>query len=247
MRALPRLVQIGFVLGLVLLWHLATTAWHVSPLLLPRPALVVAKAWSLIVSLEFLDPLAQTAGEVAAAFAIAASSGLIVGAFVARAGLRVQVAEPLLTAINAVPAILFFPLFTLLFGLGGGSKIALGATIGFFPIVLNTISGLSNVERILVTAAVSMGASRMALLRHVLLPAAFPSVLAGLRIGMTLSFLAVLGGETIASFDGLGHQIADAAESMEAAAMYAYILIVIGVAALLNQLLARLDSFGARR
>ena len=64
---------------------------------------------------------------------------------------------------------------------------------------------------------------------------------------MTLSFLAVLGGETIASFDGLGHQIADAAESMEAAAMYAYILIVIGVAALLNQLLARLDSFGARR
>ncbi len=246
MRA-SRAIQLAFVAVLFALWWQATHGWHVSALLLPTPLAVLLRARVLISSGEVWTPLAATAIEVAGAFSLSAVIGLALGVFIARAGLRIRVAEPLLTALNAIPAILFFPLFTLVFGLGAGSKIALGATIGVFPIALNTISGLSNVERPLITAAISMGASRMALLRHVLLPAAAPSVLAGLRIGLTLSFLAVLGGETIASFDGLGHQIADAADNMEAATMYAYILVVVLVAAVLNQALARLDGFGQRR
>jgi ABC-type nitrate/sulfonate/bicarbonate transport system permease component len=241
-----RIVQLGFLLVLVTLWQLATTRWHVAPILLPKPVNVGSRLMAILQDGSFVAPLTITLSEVAAAFLLAAASGLLMGFTISRTRRAVAVFEPLLTAVNAVPAILFFPLFTLFFGLGSGSKIALGATIAFFPIVLNTITGFGTVERLFITASVAMGASGWALFRHVLLPSAFPTVLAGLRMGLVLSFLAVLGGETIASFDGLGHQIADAADSMEAASMYAYILIVIAVAAVLNVILSRFDSFGQR-
>lgn len=241
-----RAVQLGFLIALLLAWQVATTVFHVAPILLPKPAAVAVRIAALIGSLEFVDPLLITLSEVATAFALAALAGLLTGFLVTRSTRGIAVLEPLLTSINSIPAILFFPLFTLFFGLGPGSKIALGVTISFFPIALGTITGFAGVEQVLLTSARSMGASRWHLFRYVLLPSAFPIVLAGLRMGLVLAFLAVLGGETIASFDGLGHQIADAADSMEAASMYAFIVIVVMVAAGLNMLAARLDRFGRR-
>ena len=241
-----RAVQLGFLIALLLAWQVATTVFHVTPILLPKPAAVAVRIAALIGSLEFVDPLLITLSEVATAFALAALAGLLTGFLVTRSTRGIAVLEPLLTSINSIPAILFFPLFTLFFGLGPGSKIALGVTISFFPIALGTITGFAGVEQVLLTSARSMGASRWHLFRYVLLPSAFPIVLAGLRMGLVLAFLAVLGGETIASFDGLGHQIADAADSMEAASMYAFIVIVVMVAAGLNMLAARLDRFGRR-
>ena len=241
-----RAAQLGFVAVLLLAWQIATTWFHVAPILLPKPAAVAVKLRELIASLQFVDPLLITLSEVATAFALAAVTGLLTGFAVTRSARGIAVFEPLLTSINSIPAILFFPLFTLFFGLGPGSKVALGATISFFPIALGTITGFAGVEAVLLTSARSMGASRWHLFRYVLMPSGFPVVLAGLRMGLVLAFLAVLGGETIASFDGLGHQIADAADSMEAASMYAYILIVVMVAAGLNILAARLDRFGRR-
>ena len=122
----------------------------------------------------------------------------------------------------------------LFFGLGPASKIALGATISFFPVVLNTIAGFGNVDRIFITAARSMGASNFQMFRFVLLPAALPVILTGLRMGFTVALLAILGSETIASLAGLGHHIVHLAEGMEMARMFAYIAFVVVIAALLN-------------
>ena len=91
----------------------------------------------------------------------------------------ISVFEPLLAGIYSVPIILFLPLYVLFFGLGPGSKIALGTTISFFPIVLNTIAGFGYVDRIFITAARSMGASDFQMFRYVLLPAALPVILTG--------------------------------------------------------------------
>ncbi len=92
-----------------------------------------------------------------------------------------------------MPIILFLPLYVLFLGLGPASKIALGATISFFPIVLNTIAGFSNVDKLHVTAARSMGASDWALFRYVLVPAALPVMLTGLRMGFTVALLSIIG------------------------------------------------------
>jgi ABC-type nitrate/sulfonate/bicarbonate transport system permease component len=241
-----RAVQIAFLVVLVTLWYLATTRWRVSPLLLPNPVKVLGDFWTILVTGEFIPDLRVTLTELAAAFAISATSGVIVGYVISRSQYRIRVFEPLFSAIYSVPIILFLPLYVLFFGLGPASKIALGATISFFPIALNTIAGFGYVDKVLVTAARSMGASDVQLFRYVLLPAAFPIILTGMRMGFTVALLSIIGSETIASLAGLGHRIVHLAEGMEMAQMFAYIVFVVLIAAILNTLVSSLEARGRR-
>src|SRR2546423_5287383 len=241
-----RAVQGAFVIALIVLWYLATTRWRVSPLLLPNPVPVAIDLWDILASGEFIGDLRITLTELAAAFAISATSGVIVGYLISRSQYRIRVFEPLFSAIYSVPIILFLPLYVLFFGLGPASKIALGATISFFPIALNTIAGFGYVDKVLVVAARSMGASDYQLFRHVLLPAALPIILTGMRIGFTVALLSIIGSETIASLAGLGHRIVHLAEGMEMAQMFAYIVFVVMIALILNTAVSTLEARGRR-
>ena len=246
-RLASRSVQAAFVLVLIVLWYLATTRWGVSSILLPNPVLVVQQLWDILKSGEFLGDLRVTLTELGIAFAISATSGVTIGYLISRSYYRIRVFEPLFAGIYSVPIILFLPLYVLFFGLGPASKIALGATISFFPIVLNTIAGFGYVDRVLVTAARSMGAADVQLFRYVLLPAAFPVILTGLRIGFTVALLSILGSETIASLSGLGHRIVQLAESMDMARMFAYITFAVAIALMLNTVTSALAARAARR
>ena len=167
-RLASRAVQATFLIVLIVLWYLATTRWRVSPLLLPNPVTVLHDFWDILRTGEFIGDLRVTLTELAAAFAIAATSGVIVGYLISRTQYRIRVFEPLFAGIYSIPIILFLPLYVLFFGLGPASKIALGATISFFPIALNTIAGFGYVDKTFVVAARSMGASDYQLFRHVL-------------------------------------------------------------------------------
>jgi ABC-type nitrate/sulfonate/bicarbonate transport system permease component len=241
-----RLIQAGFLVGVVAVWYLAATRWGVNRLLLPNPLAVFDNLVDIVRSGEFIDDLETTLGELAAAFAISAAGGVTLGYLISRSRYWIAVFEPLFAAIYAIPIILFLPLFVLFFGLGPASKIALGAAISFFPIVINTIAGFGHVDRMFVTAARSMGASDYHLFRHVLLPAASPVILTGLRMGFTTALLSIIGSETLASLAGLGHRIVHLAEAMEMARMFAYIVFVVAIAATLNAIVSRLEAHGKR-
>jgi ABC-type nitrate/sulfonate/bicarbonate transport system permease component len=245
-RLASRAVQVGFLLGLFILWYLATNEWGVNHLLLPNPISVWHQLVGILKSGEYLPDLRVTATEFAAAFALALTGGTLVGYLVSRTRYTIRVFEPLFAGIYSVPIILFLPLYVLFFGLGPASKIALGTTISFFPIVLSTIAGFSNVDRTLVTAARSMGASDYQLFRYVLVPAALPVILTGLRMGFTVAMLSILGSETIASLAGLGHHIVQLAENMEMARMFAYIAFVVVMVAVLNAIVSYLEARGRR-
>ena len=242
-----RAVQIGFLVGLVVLWYLGTAVWGVSHLLLPNPVNVWHELKDILGSGEYLPDLQVTLTELAVAFAISCTSGVTLGYLISRSPYLIRVFEPLLAGIYSVPIILFLPLYVLFFGLGPGSKIALGTTISFFPIVLNTIAGFGYVDRIFITAARSMGASDYQMFRYVLLPAALPVILTGLRIGFTVALLSILGSETIASLAGLGHRIVHLAEAMETARMFAYIAFAVVIAATLNTVVTTLETRAKRR
>jgi ABC-type nitrate/sulfonate/bicarbonate transport system permease component len=245
-RWLSRGVQIGFLLGIVLLWYLATMHWGVSHLLLPNPVKVWEELKDILGSGEYLPDLRVTLTELAIAFAISSASGIMLGYLISRSSYMIRVFEPLLAGVYSVPIILFLPLYVLFFGLGIWSKITLGATIGFFPILLSTIAGFGYVDRVFIRAAYAMGASGRQMFRYVLLPAALPVILTGLRIGFTVSLLAILGSETIASLAGLGHRIVHLAEAMETARMFAYIAFVVAIAAALNTITTSLESRAKR-
>lgn len=245
-RLASRAAQAGFLLLLLVLWYLATAFWGVNHLLLPNPIAVWRALLDVLKSGAYLPDLRVTAYEFAVAFVLATAGGTLVGYFVSRSSYLVRVFEPLFAGIFSIPLILFLPLYVLFFGLGPESKIALGTTISFFPIVLATIAGFGNVDRTLITAARSMGASNYQMFRHVLLPAALPMILGGLRIGFTIAMLSILGSETIASLAGLGHHIVELAEDMEMARTFAYIAFVVAIVAILNGVVSHLEARGRR-
>ena len=246
-RLVARGVQLAFVAGLLLLWYLGTNHGGINPLLLPKPQNVAAELADILRTGEFWPDLLLTLTELAGAFAISMSVGLVIGFLVSRSPTLVTVFEPLLSGLYAIPIILFLPLYVLFFGLGPASKIALGATISFFPVVLNTIAGFSSVDKLYVAAARSMGATNWTLLRYVLIPGALPVILTGLRMGFTVALLSIIGSETIASLAGLGHRIVHLAEAMDMARMFAYIVFVIVIAASLNSLVSWLEARGKAR
>lgn len=242
-----RAVQIGFIVGLLTLWYLGTAYWGISPLLLPNPVKVWHELKDVLGSGEYLPDLQITLTELAVAFSISCTSGVTLGYLISRSQYLIKVFEPLLAGVYSVPIILFLPLYVLFFGLGPGSKIAIGTSISFFPIVLNTIAGFGYVDKIFITAARSMGASDVQMFRYVLLPAALPVILTGLRIGFTVALLSILGSETIASLAGLGHKIVHLAEAMETARMFAYIAFAVVIAAFLNTVVSSLERKARRR
>ena len=245
-RLLSRAVQALFVVALVGVWYVATTWGRVNPILLPNPVQVYYELTDVLRSGEFVGDLMVTLTELAIAFAISSTSGITLGYLISRSPYVIRVFEPLLAGIYSVPIILFLPLYILFFGLGPPSKIALGASISFFPIILNTIAGFGYVDRIFILSAKSMGASNFQLFRWVLLPAAFPIILTGLRIGFTVALLSILGSETIASLSGLGHRIVHLAEGMDTARMFAYVAFAVAIAAFLNTVVSTLEARGKR-
>ncbi len=237
-----RLIQVGFLAALILLWYLAANRWGVNRLLLPDPVAVADNFIDIVLSGEYIDDLKVTLGELVAAFAIAVTCGITTGYVISRSRYATAVFEPMFASLYAIPIILFLPLYVLFFGLGPASKIAIGATISFFPVVINTIAGFGHVDRLYVTAARSMGASDYHLFRYVLLPGAFPVILTGLRMGFTVALLSIIGSETLAALAGLGHRIVQLAEAMEMARMFAYIVFVIAIAAGLNAAVSALEA-----
>jgi ABC-type nitrate/sulfonate/bicarbonate transport system permease component len=246
-QASVRGIQAGFLLALLVLWYFLTREGRVSPFFLPRPEDVWREIAKLVVTQEFWSELATTGKEFVGAFFIAIASGFAVGYLVSKTRFRVKVFDPLLTSLYCVPGIVIYPLYVLFFGLGPESKIAIGATVAFFPVTLSTIAAFSNVNALLLRAAHSMGASNWQMFRLVLVPAGFPVLVNGVRISFIIAFLAIIGCETIAGVAGLGHQIAKNAESMETATMFAYISCVILIAVSLNTVVTWLEARGQIR
>jgi len=237
-----RAIQLGFLASLMAAWFIIGRTGAISPLFVPPMEAVWRAFIGLVQTDQFWSAVATTLRTIGEAYAIAVTSGVLIGYLVTRSRFLTQVLEPIVSGVFAIPITLFFPLFILLFGIGPASKLAYGAAYGFFPIALNTIAGLAGVNGNYLNAARSMGISSLGTFRHVLFPAAFPVILTGLRIGFFICFASVLGGETISSVSGVGRNIALAAELMEPARMYAWMVVVIVTALVLNSLVSMVEN-----
>lgn len=238
----PRLIQFGFVIAVFAIWYVSTATHSISHLFLPPLDSVYAELLRILREGEVMTALRTTLGTVAVAYCVSVTLGISIGFGVTRSTYLMRLFEPLFSSLFAIPLGLLFPLFILFFGIGPASKVAFGATYAFFPIVLNTIAGLGYPNKKLVDAARSMGANHVQLFWRVLLPGALPIMLTGLRIGFFVCFASVLGGETLSSLNGLGHQIAFTSELMEIGRMFAWILFAILVAFTLTMFVTYLES-----
>lgn len=150
--------------------------------------------------------------------------------------------EPYLTVLNAMPRLALAPLFLLWFGLGIGSKIAVGTSLSFFIVLANTVAGIRGVSQDLLVLSRSLGATPRQLFFKVTLPSAVPVIFSGLRLALIYSMLGVVGAELIAAEHGLGQQLAylQATFNMNGVMALLALLAVLGM--LVTQGMTRLEK-----
>jgi ABC-type nitrate/sulfonate/bicarbonate transport system permease component len=243
---LPYAIQAASLLAVVLVWHAATRARWVSPLILPELGQVARMSAALLERRQSYHHVAVTVAEFGAAMLLALGAGLAVGVLAGTVRYLGDLVEPVLLALYAVPIVMAFPLCILFFGIGATSKIAFGALYAFFPIAIHALKGLRHVDRGLVRAAVSMGAGRWRLLTRVMIPAALPMILTGVRIGSVLGLLSIVAGEMLGSLEGVGQMLARSVEGLAAAEAFAWILVTILMVSAVGGTLSWLEARLAR-
>jgi ABC-type nitrate/sulfonate/bicarbonate transport system permease component len=225
----------------VSLWTLATQYQWVHPVILAGPIPIAKAIWAGILSGELPKALEITALEVAVAFAIGGSAGLVIGLGGAMLPRGRESLYPVLVTLSSVPVFILFPLFVVWFGIGPPSKYAFGAVYAFFPVVLNSFAAVRGVDRQLLMKARALGASRWQIYIKVVLPAALPTIVVGLRIGVTYGFIGVVATEMIASYHGIGYLVSYYGTSLETDKTYGYFVVAILVAFLLNATLRTIE------
>jgi sulfonate transport system permease protein len=201
-------------LALLLLWELGSRTGLIPERVLAAPSSVLATFWSMTVSGELPLNLLVSLGRAASGLAIGVTLG---SAFALAAGLSKGgelAVDPPMQMLRTLPALALSPLLIVWLGIGEVPKIALIAYATSFPIYLNLYNGVRGVDLKLVEAARTFGLSNIEVVRHVILPAALPSFLVGLRYALSVSVLILVAAEQINAQAGLGYLINNARDFM---------------------------------
>ena len=181
-------------LTLLVLWQLwAMTQPVSSPA--PAPVRVVTTAMDLVMKGGLLDALAQSLGRVALGFCIALTLGVVIGVLMGSNRAVRENLDPIIESFRPIAPMAILPIAILWFGTGTLSALAIVGYAAFFPVVVNTVHGVSRVDRKLVLAAQTMGVPRLTILMRVILPGAMPSVMLGSRLAMGVAWTAIIAAE----------------------------------------------------
>ena len=180
-----------------------------NPALAPAPEAVLAAGLEMLRSGELLTDIFASLSRVVQGFFLAAIVGVGAGVLVSRSRTIACLVEPIIEMLRPIPSLAFLPMLVLWLGIGETSKIVFIAYATFFPIFTTTLLGVRHIDPLLLRAAASLGASRRDIFLYVELPAASPSIIAGLRIGFGQAFFVIVAAEFIAADAGLGFLIND--------------------------------------
>ncbi len=216
--------------ALLILWEAGSRLGLFSEVLLPSPTAVAIKWWAYLmpgqpqeagqsylawlVSGELLHDAYSSLYRVIAGFLIGAGLALPMGLLMGAKQRIYDLFNPLMQILRPIPPIAYIPLAILWFGLGNPPSFFLIAIGAFFPVLMNTIAGVRQVDGIYIRAARNLGVGQWTMFTRVILPAATPYILAGVRIGIGTAFIVVIVSEMIAVNDGLGFRILEAREFM---------------------------------
>ena len=236
----------ALIAGFLGFWEsLAHSGWFYRDVV-PPVARVFDAAASLWTTEAFWRNLVVTMGEVGAAMAIGGSLGVVAGIAIGGSRFMTRAYEPFLHYLGPTPKIIFFPVLIMLFGVGAGSKIAMGAISCFFPVALSVAAGMHGIEPVLIRVGRGFGASTAQMVAKVYLPAMRAPVLNGVRLGFGIAVIGTMLAETKLSNKGLGYLIIQYYAQFDMPRMYAVLIFVFAFAATINAALSRLADRQAR-
>jgi len=238
--------RLAIIAASILLWEIATRLGGNADLIAPPSSIMRALFSQILPDAEIRGAIAVALLEVLAAYALAVAGGLALGIAIGSTDLARRSLFPIVLLLYAIPQAVLLPIFTLGFGIGPAAKIAFGFSHGVFPILVNVVAGMRNVNPLYLKAARAMGARKSDIFRHVTFPHMVASFFAGLRLSMTMTMLGVILAELYVSIGGVGHFTKLFAETFDPSPLFALIGTLAVIAIGLNELVRLIERRFAR-
>jgi sulfonate transport system permease protein len=227
----------------VLVWQLAASAGWISNRLMPAPLDVLKAFWAKLITGELALNIGVSGARAVSGLIVGGSVGFLLGLANGVSKTSFTLTDTTLQMIRTVPNLALIPLVILWFGIGEEAKLFLTSLGVFFPIYLNTLHGVRNVDPQLIEMGRVYGMSRWALFRSVILPGALPSIFVGLRFSLGIMWLTLIVAETMAASAGIGHMANSAREFM----MTDVVVLALVIYALLGKLADSIARFLERK
>ena len=235
------LLRVGLVLALLVIWEALAASGLLFQDVVPSFLKIGAAVVAILSNAAFYGNLGVTAYEVGLALLVGGTAGLAVGILLGGSRFLTTAFEHYLYYLGPTPKIIFFPIMIMWFGVGPGSKTAMGALSCFFPVALSAASGMREIDKVLIRVGRSFRANTAQMVTKIYLPAMRAPVINGLRLGFGIAIIGVLLAETKLSNQGLGFMIIQAYTLFNMPRMYALLIIVFALAAFINAGVSRLD------
>ncbi len=234
---------------IVVIWELAARVGWIEPQVLPAPSSVAVTAWNLARNGDLFVHLGVSLLRAACGFLIGGAIGLALGVLVGFSQLAQALIDRSIQMVRAIPFLAMLPLVIVWFGVGEGAKIFLVALAVLFPVYINTMLGIRQIDPKLMELAKVIGMKWPAVVRRIILPGAMPAILTGVRYALAHAWLALVIAETLATTKGIGFLAMDAREFLQTnvilLTMIIYAIIGVIADALVRSLEARFLSWHA--
>lgn len=202
----------GWIIPLIIIviWEAVSDLGKVSPTMLPSPYSVVSQFVRLVANGELFEHIGISLYRAAQGFLLGSIAGLLIGLSTGLGKVVERTLDPSLQLIRTIPLLSLIPLFILWFGIGEFSKVLMIALGAFFPVYLNTFLGIRNVDTKLFEVSRIFQYSRWQLLCKLIIPAALPNILLGIRLSLGVSWLVLVVAEMMGASAGVGYMIQNA-------------------------------------
>jgi NitT/TauT family transport system permease protein len=209
-------------------WEVIVRWRGIEPIFLPAPSSIAVYMWRMLADGTLEYNLGITLLRIFAGFLVAAVTGVALGLLMGVSKIVSRVADIWIAALYPLPKISLIPLLIIWLGTGEVYRVVISAVTAFFPIVISTYSGIRQVDRGLIKAAEDLGASPRQVQLKIVIPAAMPSILAGLQLGMGVTIILIVAAEMIggSSQSGMGYLLISAGQVMETEKVFASLVVL---------------------
>ena len=227
-RLLENTLPVLSVAVILAIWEIAVRWRGIAPIFLPSPSSIALYLWRMLADGTMEYHLGVTLLRIFAGFLVAAISGVALGLLMGMSRLLYRVADIWIAALYPLPKISLIPLLIIWLGTGEAYRIVISAITAFFPIVISTYSGIRQVDKGLIKAAQDLGATTRQIQLKVVIPAAMPSILSGLQLGMGVAIILIVAAEMIggSSQSGMGYLLISAGQVMETEKVFAALVML---------------------
>jgi NitT/TauT family transport system permease protein len=235
-------LRIALIVGALLIWEGMARSGLLYRDVVPSLFAIGKALVTLLSSDDYYFNLSVTVGEIAAALAIGGGLGVVVGLVLGANRFLARAYEIYLYYLGPTPKIIFFPVMIMWFGVGSGSKVALGALSCFFPVALSVAAGMREIDKVLIRVGRSFRADTRQMITKIYLPAMRHPIINGVRLGLGIALIGTLLAETKLSNKGIGFLIINAYSTFDMPRMYANLIVLFVIAIGANALVGRLGG-----